>query len=91
MCFSSFAVDRTDVADRLSISLTMFLAAIAYQYVIAGMLPTSSTMTIMQYYINSGFGTISALVIDYSISSQLSEVNGWWMDAIIGSIIGKKK
>ena len=51
MSSMSMFVPREDVADRLSVSLTLILTAVAYKYVIIEMLPKISYMTLLDQYI----------------------------------------
>ena len=44
-----FLLDHHDVSTRTSISLTLFLAAIAFQYTVAGYLPTLEYNSIMDH------------------------------------------
>ena len=46
-------VERTDVASRLSVSLTLVLTAAAYKFVVASMLPAISYFTLLDYYVLS--------------------------------------
>jgi len=48
---SSFACNVEDTGDRLAISSTMFLAAVAYQVYVGSLLPKLSYMTFVDSYI----------------------------------------
>ena len=48
LCFSAFAIEVQDLADRMSIILTLLLTAVAFKFVIADSLPKLSYST---YYI----------------------------------------
>jgi len=48
---TSWAVDVEDVADRLSISLTVLLAVVAYKFVIQSLLPELSYLTYLDIYV----------------------------------------
>ena len=48
---SSFACNVEDTGDRLAISSTMFLAAVAYQVYVGSLLPKLSYMTFVDLYI----------------------------------------
>jgi hypothetical protein len=48
---SAFACSVGDTGDRLAISTTMFLAAVAYQVYVGSLLPKLSYMTFVDNYI----------------------------------------
>jgi len=50
------------VADRLSVSVTLMLTAVAFKYVITEQLPKITYMTLMDYYLNLGFLMLTFLV-----------------------------
>lgn len=82
ICFASFAIPREDIADRLSVSVTMFLAAVAYQYVVSSMLPPTSTVSVLSAYVMTSFTVIGLIVIDNAVAGLLGEVAGPRFDLI---------
>jgi hypothetical protein len=66
LCFSAFCIDVADLADRMSIILTLLLTAVAFKFVIADSLPKLSYSTYIDYFLLMNFfvlgwmGAISA-------------------------------
>ena len=56
LCFTSFAVSADEPADRLSVTVTLLLTAVAFKYVVSQSLPTISYLTLLvgfnQYYLS---------------------------------------
>jgi hypothetical protein len=66
-CFSAFAIAPVNVADRLAVSITLMLAAVAFRFVIESMLPKVTYLTLMDYYIMVGFLALSLLICENAI------------------------
>jgi hypothetical protein len=66
-CFAAFVIPPTEVADRLSITVTLMLAAVAFRFVVSTMLPKVSYLTIMDYYILVGFVALVLLIFENAI------------------------
>ena len=62
-------VPRTDVADRLSVSLTLVLTAAAYKFVVASMLPQISYFTMLDHYVLMCSGFLFLVVIENGVMS----------------------
>ena len=62
--FGAFVINRDDVADRLSVSVTLMLAAVAFRFVVSTMLPKVSYLTIMDYYLLIGFVALIILIFE---------------------------
>lgn len=58
LCFSAFAVPVDDLADRMSIILTLLLTAVAFKFVIADSLPKLGFNTFLDTFILLNFGTL---------------------------------
>ena len=56
LCFSTFAVPVEDLADRMSIVLTLLLTAVAFKFVIADSLPKLGFNTFLDNFILINFG-----------------------------------
>ena len=56
--FASIAIPSSDVVDRLSIILTMFLTAVAFQFVLSERLPSKPYMTLTDRYIIGAFSLL---------------------------------
>eukprot|EP01084_Bolivina_argentea_P318437 552236_1 len=52
------------IADRLSISVTLMLTAVAFRYVITDQLPKVTYLTIMDYYLLEGFIMLTLLIFE---------------------------
>ena len=59
---SAFVVERAQVADRLSVTVTLMLSAVAFRFVVSSMLPKVSYLTWMDYYILTGFVALILLI-----------------------------
>eukprot|EP01047_Picozoa_sp_COSAG01_P105846 COSAG01_NODE_35013_length_538_cov_1.514806_1_plen_97_part_10 len=53
--FGSMFLNTNELSDRLSIILTMFLTAVAFQFVVSSQLPEKAYLTIVDKYIISSF------------------------------------
>eukprot|EP01084_Bolivina_argentea_P318433 552228_1 len=71
-CFSAFVIPRGDIADRLSVTVTLMLAAVAYRFIVTQMLPKVSYLTIMDYYILLGFVSVMVLIAENAIAGVQS-------------------
>ena len=67
--FAAFpvSIDEEDlgfIADRLSISVTLMLTAVAFRYVITEQLPKVTYLTVMDYYLLLGFIMLTLLIFE---------------------------
>jgi len=62
LSWSVFWMDRSSVGDRLSVSFVGILTAVAYQIVVADLLPDVSYLTLMHGFLNVSFVLMSATV-----------------------------
>eukprot|EP01083_Nonionella_stella_P063989 166364_1 len=67
-CFSAFVVPREDIADRLSVTVTLMLAAVAFRFIVSLMLPKVSYLTLMDYYLLLGFLALILLIAENAIA-----------------------
>ncbi|XP_072180077.1 cys-loop ligand-gated ion channel-like [Diadema setosum] len=51
LAFTSFAVDREAPEDRLSVTLTLLLTAVAFKFFVSQSLPNKSYQTLLDYYV----------------------------------------
>jgi hypothetical protein len=81
LAFLSFAVSfdgsRLDTSDRLSITLTLLLTAVAYKFVVASAIPQVSYLTLLDQYISFCFGFICIIMIENAIYPYLETRRGW--------------
>eukprot|EP00483_Globobulimina_turgida_P001747 UN01749 len=67
--FASFPImiddeDKQFISDKLSISVTLMLTAVAFRYVITEQLPKVNYLTIMDYYLLEGFIMLTLLIFE---------------------------
>jgi len=66
--FAAFPVlindEDSSVADRLSITVTLMLTAVAFKYVITEQLPKITYLTLMDYYLLEGFLMLTLLIAE---------------------------
>ena len=77
LSFAAFAVDRSQTGERLSVSLTLLLTAVAFKFVVAGSLPPVSYMTILDRYIFSCFIFIFLVTVEISVASWAANKENW--------------
>ena len=64
LSFASFAVDPREVADRVSIGLTLVLSAVALRFIVAEQLPRSAHLTALERYMNLAFAFVYAVAVE---------------------------
>merc|ERR1719384_99722 len=67
-CFSAFVIPRSDIADRLSVTVTLMLAAVAFRFIVSTMLPKVSYLTVMDYYLLLGFLALILMIAENAIA-----------------------
>ena len=76
--FTTVFLDPLDFADRQGISFTIILAAVAYKYVVASLLPRISYLTLLDKYVVLAFLllnlNITHNVLVYLLKSRVDEV-----------------
>jgi hypothetical protein len=81
LAFLSFAVgldgQRLDTPDRLSITLTLLLTAVAYKFVVASAIPQVSYLTWLDQYISFCFGYLCVIIAENAIFPFLETRPGW--------------
>lgn len=87
-CFTSYAVPMDDVADRLSVTVTLMLTAVAFRYVVEEMLPKVNYLTLMDYYLLAGFIAVTALMAENALAGWDIFDDNWktafeWTSGII--------
>jgi hypothetical protein len=65
MLFCSFAVDPSEAADRLSLTLTVVLASVAYKYIVSQDLPRISYLTLCDLYVLGNFSFAALFVFEH--------------------------
>lgn len=75
MTFASFLIPVGDVADRLSVTLTLVLASVAFKYVVAQELPRISYLTSCDIYVFANFVFIFLVVGENCLAGWLAAKN----------------
>ena len=65
---NSPSLSYDEIADRLSVTVTLMLAAVAFMFIVSTMLPKVSYLTIMDYYILVGFGLLMLMIAENAIA-----------------------
>jgi len=71
--FGAFFVPIDDVADRLSVSLTAMLTAVAFQFNVSNKLPDAGYNTAIDLYILLAFFTMFVVIVENTLISVLNE------------------
>ena len=89
-CFGAFVINRDEVADRLSVTVTLMLAAVAFRFVVSEYLPRVSYLTYMDYYLLTGFVSLVLLIFEnaFAGSSRLTPEQADSMDDWCFTIFG---
>eukprot|EP01084_Bolivina_argentea_P167050 289991_1 len=61
-CFSSLAVPIEDTADRLSVTITLMLATVAFRFILTALLPPVPYLTWMDHYISFSFIVVALFI-----------------------------
>jgi len=87
------AIDRSDVADRLANTITLFLTAVAFKFVVLQYLPSVPYLTWMDIYMLIGFGLlvvgafetflISPLFIAEEDQDTAEEIDRWFNGIVL--------
>ena len=72
LAYGSFAVPREDVADRLSVSLTMVLTAVAFKQIIAAELPNVSYLTLLDVFVLASFASTCLVAFENIVVGQVA-------------------
>ncbi|XP_071788742.1 gamma-aminobutyric acid receptor subunit beta-3-like isoform X1 [Asterias amurensis] len=72
LCFTSFAVSADEPADRLSVTVTLLLTAVAFKYVVSQSLPTISYLTLLDKYVLCGL-ILQCLIVSQNAMISLAE------------------
>lgn len=95
LVFTSFAIAKEDLADRLSVTLTLVLTSVAFKYMVAQELPKISYLTLLDKYILLSFAflalvgaqnTLVAVVEDEGYFFSIVDVSRYLIEAIFAVI-----
>ena len=70
-CFASIAVPSQDIANRLTVSMTLLLVIVAFKFVIASLLPPINYMTWLDYYVMFNVLIIASFVLENTIANSV--------------------
>ncbi|XP_071488317.1 cys-loop ligand-gated ion channel-like [Diadema antillarum] len=85
LAFSSFAVDLSAPEDRLGVTLTLLLTAVAFKFVVAQSLPNTSYQTLLDYYVLCCMVLLCGVVIQNAIVSVFTNsVDAIFFDLVSG-------
>lgn len=73
LVFTSFAIERQDLADRLSVTLTLVLTSVAFKYMVSQELPRISYLTLLDVYVLVSFTFLALVGGQNAFSSLLSD------------------
>ena len=63
-CFASLVIPPENIADRLSVTITLMLATVAFRFVLTSLLPPVPYLTWMDYYITFSFMIVAAFIAE---------------------------
>ena len=93
-CYASLAIPIDQVANRLTVSVTLLLVIVAFKFVIASLLPPISYLTWMDFYVIIHVLVITLFIIENTIAHTIdsntennSAINIDWIFGIIVGII----
>lgn len=75
MLFSVFSVSVAEVSDRLSLTLTIVLASVAYKYIVSQDLPHIAYLTMADVYVLGNFIFTALVVLENAWAGWIATVN----------------
>ena len=87
MSLGVFAIPSTDTADRLSVSLTMVLTAVAFKLQVASDLPDLSYFTLLDYFILGSFFYIFIVVCENIFVGYITSLGTETINATSSSML----
>ncbi|XP_068681182.1 cys-loop ligand-gated ion channel-like [Montipora capricornis] len=83
LSFCSFSVDISSPSDRLSVTLTLLLTAVAFKFVVSQSLPTISYLTLLDKYVLSGLIFLGCMAIENAVAAVVPNPDTQkWFDRI---------
>ena len=80
--FSVLLIPASELADRMSISLTLLLTAVAFKFVVSEKLPSISYLTLLDGYVLCGFAMQVFVVLENAIAHTLTEESSNYADRV---------
>ncbi|KAH3762953.1 acetylcholine receptor subunit beta [Pelomyxa schiedti] len=82
MSFLTFTIPADDGSGRLGLNLTLMLTAVAYKYVIAGYLPKTTYLTLLDKYVLVGFIVLASVICENSAASVAEDSAAPFFDKV---------
>ncbi|XP_078360747.1 cys-loop ligand-gated ion channel-like [Oculina patagonica] len=73
LSFCSFSVEISSPSDRLSVTLTLLLTAVAFKFVVSQSLPTISYLTLLDKYVLSGLVFLCCMAIENAVAASIPD------------------
>eukprot|EP00494_Astrolonche_serrata_P028513 UN28780 len=73
LCVASFGIDAEDIADRLSVTLTMMLTAVAFKFIVGDQLPKVPYSTYLDSYLQYTMGFMFSLSVYFCVAPHIFE------------------
>jgi hypothetical protein len=84
LCFLQFSIPVDEVADRISVGITLLLTAAAYKYAITSMVPQISYLTMLDKYVLLCTVFIFFLVLESGIVGRIATIEGsFWQEVMM--------
>eukprot|EP00057_Strongylocentrotus_purpuratus_P005984 XP_011660458.1 PREDICTED: acetylcholine receptor subunit delta [Strongylocentrotus purpuratus] len=77
LAFTSYAVSADAPEDRLSVTLTLLLTAVAFKFVVSQSLPNTSYQTLLDYYVLWCMMFLCLVVVQNAVASLFSSDKVW--------------
>lgn len=74
LSFCSFSVEISSPSDRLSVTLTLLLTAVAFKFVVSQSLPTISYLTFLDKYVLCGLLFLGCMAIENAVAAIIPDV-----------------
>ncbi|KAH3761383.1 Gamma-aminobutyric acid receptor subunit gamma-3 [Pelomyxa schiedti] len=87
MSFMTWALPPEEGGDRLSLNLTLLLTSVAYKYVIAGYLPRTAYLTILDLYVLSSFVLLVVVIVENAGAAMCSSPANRNLDKISAIVL----
>lgn len=72
-CFASLVIPAENIADRLSVTITLMLATVAFRFVLTSLLPSVPYLTWLDYYITFSFMIVAAFIAENACAGFMPE------------------
>eukprot|EP01106_Pelomyxa_sp_JSP_P014340 TRINITY_DN453_c0_g1_i5.p1 TRINITY_DN453_c0_g1~~TRINITY_DN453_c0_g1_i5.p1 ORF type:complete len:380 (+),score=86.62 TRINITY_DN453_c0_g1_i5:71-1141(+) len=87
MSFLTFVIPADNGTDRFGLNLTLVLTSITFKFTIAGYLPKTTYLTLLDKYVLVGFITLFFVVVENTVGAVLSTATARMVDVITASVL----